>query len=99
MGGYLGMRIGQQIVGLKEGATAFDLFGGAEQPIDGVEHRTTDVGHPQRRKAEFLQFRGGLGHLVRIAVAQLGTPHAHTGNVHGGDSNPDLGGNCGPAPP
>ena len=60
-----------------------DVVGHRKQVVHRLEHRrTADVGYPQRRIAEFIQFGCDIGRFRLVAVTQSVVPDADTRQIH-----------------
>lgn len=61
-----------------EDARRDDRLGGCLQEVgDGIEHRSADVGNPQRGESQLIELCRCLRGLGEIAVTQLRTPNSY----------------------
>ena len=58
-------------------------FVGGQQVVDRIQNRAADVGNPERRETQLVEFGRGVGRLAGVAVTQLRTPQANSGQLHG----------------
>ena len=82
-------RVGRRHVGgfvhpeIEDPRRDHDVVRRRQQVVHRVEHRCpADVGYPQRRIAQLVQFRCGIGRFRLVAVAQSVVPDSYTREIH-----------------